>query len=113
MSICWTTVGLLILSNVFMTFAWYGPLRRFTTLPTWELILISWSIALLEYTMMVPANRAGTRAGMSLNQLKITQEAISLMVFIPISIFFLNNQFSWNYIAAMGCIFMAVWLIFH
>lgn len=112
MTISWTTVCLLVFSNVFMTFAWYGPLSRMKEASSLMLILISWGIALIEYCFLVPANRIGKEAGMDLNQLKIIQEAISLSVFLPVSCLFLGNHFSWNYVAAAACIIAAVFFVF-
>jgi len=83
------TILLLTLSNVFMTFAWYGHLR-FQELPLWKAILISWGIALLEYCLMVPANRIGYSNGMNGFQLKMTQEVITLIVFTVFAIFYLK-----------------------
>lgn len=109
--ISWATVGLLILSNVFMTFAWYGHLKNLKTAPLWLAILVSWGIAFFEYTIQVPANRIGS-ARMSLDQLKITQEAISLLVFIPFSLFYMKHELTWNYAVACLCILGAVYFIF-
>ena len=83
------TILLLTLSNVFMTFAWFGHLR-FQELPLWKAILISWGIALLEYCLMVPANRIGYSNGMNGFQLKMTQEVITLIVFTVFAIFYLK-----------------------
>jgi len=112
MNICWTTVLLLICSNVFMTYAWYGHLKKMGDVSIWLVILTSWVIALLEYCFMIPANRLGAKT-MTLDQLKITQEAISLLVFIPFSVFFMRNPFNWNYILAAVCILGAVFFIFR
>jgi len=109
----WPTVGLLVLSNFIMCFAWYGHLRSSTPKSLVAVILISWTIALFEYCLAVPANRLGSRAGMTLEQLKITQEAIALLVFIPFSIFAMHQPVTWNYGAAMVCILAAVWFIFR
>lgn len=111
-NISWITVGLLVVSNLFMSYAWYGHLRNMADAPVWKVILVSWLIALCEYSVMVPANRIGSRT-MSLEQLKITQEAISLLVFIPFSLFVMHQQISWNYAAASLCIFAAVFFIFR
>jgi len=82
------TIALLILSNSFMTFAWYGHLKNFNHKALWLAILVSWSIALFEYIFQVPANRIGfSEANLSLAQLKILQEVITLSVFIPFAIF--------------------------
>lgn len=109
--ISWATVGLLTLSNVFMTFAWYGHLKNLKSAPLWMAVLVSWSIALFEYSVQVPANRIGSQT-MTLDQLKITQEAISLLVFIPFSLFYMRHPLTWNYGAACLCILAAVYFIF-
>ena len=81
------TVGLLILSNIFMTYAWYGHLRNLQTKPWFIAALVSWSIAFFEYMLQVPANRIGHQPGvMTLPQLKILQEVISLSVFVPFAV---------------------------
>lgn len=108
----WLTVGLLVVSNFIMLYAWYGHLRSLAGAPLWMVILVSWSIALLEYCFAVPANRIGSRS-MSLEQLKITQEAIALLVFIPFTIFVMKQPVSWNYAAASVCILAAVFFIFR
>ncbi len=111
-SINWITVGMLVISNFIMAYAWYGHLGNMSTKPLWMVILISWAIALFEYCFAVPANRMGSQT-MSLEQLKITQEAISLLVFIPFSIFCMKQTISWNYAAAFVCIIGAVYFIFR
>ena len=108
----WITVGLLTISNLVMLYAWYGHLRSMSAAPVWLTILVSWLIALGEYSFMIPANRLGAKT-MSLEQLTITQEAISLLVFVPFSIFVMKQGVSWNYAAAAVCIFAAVWFIFR
>ncbi len=110
-NISWATVGLLIGSNLLMSYAWYGHLRNMQDAPIWKVILVSWLIAFFEYLLMIPANRIGIKT-MSLSQLKITQEAISLLVFIPFSLLIMKQQVSLNYIAAAGCILAAVFFIF-
>lgn len=110
-NVSWATVGLLIVSNLFMSYAWYGHLRTMGDAPLWKVVLVSWSIALLEYSVMVPANRIGSKT-MSLEQLKITQEVISLAVFVPFSILVMKHPISWNYAAASVCILGAVFFIF-
>lgn len=106
----WFTVGLLIVSNFIMLFAWYGHLRNMGSAPLWIVILVSWSIALFEYCFAVPANRMGSKT-MSLEQLKIIQESIALLVFIPFSILVMRQPISWNYLAASVCIMGAVFFI--
>lgn len=112
MTLFWTTL-LLTLSNVFMTFAWYGHLKwpQIRTGPMWVAILVSWLIALFEYCLQVPANRIGHRE-YPVAQLKIMQEAITLVVFCVFSILFLREQLKWNYLVAFGCIFAAVFFAF-
>lgn len=104
------TVLLLIASNTFMTFAWYGHLKHRDT-PLWEAILVSWLIALGEYCLQVPANRIGY-GHFTAYQLKIIQEAITLMVFFVFAYFYLGESMRWNYAASVGCIFAAVLFAF-
>ena len=110
-NINWWTVDLLVVSNLIMLYAWYGHLKNLGNAPIWIAILVSWSIALLEYCLAVPANRMGSKT-MSLEQLKITQEAIALLTFVPFSILVMREDVSWNYAAAAVCIFAAVFFIF-
>jgi hypothetical protein len=105
------SILLLLASNLFMTFAWYGHLR-FKGQPLWQAILISWSIAFLEYCLMVPANRIGYTSGMNGFQLKITQEVITLFVFVFFAVFYLKEPFHWKYLAGFLLLLAAVWLIF-
>lgn len=107
----WITVGLLVLSNLVMLYAWYGHLRSLSKAPVWAVILVSWVIALGEYCLMVPANRIGAKT-MTLEQLKIIQEAVALLAFVPFSLIVMKEPVSWNYAAAAGCIFAAVYFIF-
>ena len=111
-NINWITVGLLVISNLIMLYAWYGHLRSMAGKPLWLIILVSWLIALVEYCVAVPANRIGSKT-MTLEQLKITQEAITLLVFVPFSIFAMKQPVTWNYAAAGVCILAAVWFIFR
>jgi len=106
------TVLLLSLSNVFMTFAWYAHLKNLSTRPWWVAALASWGIALFEYLLQVPANRIG-HTTLSVPQLKILQEAIALTVFVPFAVFYLREPLRWNYLAAAGCILLAVWFVFR
>ena len=106
------TVGLLCVSNLVMLYAWYGHLRSLSGTPTWVAILVSWLIAFLEYCVAVPANRIGAKT-MTLEQLKITQEAVTLLVFMPFSVLVMRQPVSWNYLAAAVCIFAAVFFIFR
>ncbi|MBB2485776.1 DMT family protein [Mitsuaria sp. WAJ17] len=109
----WQTVGLLLLSNVFMTFAWYGHLKNLAARPWWIAALVSWSIALFEYLLQVPANRIGYAGGISLAQLKITQEVLTLAVFVPFSVFFMGQPFKTDYLWAGLCLLGAVYFIFR
>jgi len=96
-----TTIVLLCMSNVFMTFAWYGHLKYGHDWPLWKAILVSWAIALLEYCLAVPANRLGY-AYYSGFQLKIIQEVITLAVFIGFAVMFLKEKVAWNYLVAFA-----------
>lgn len=106
------TAGLLILSNVFMTFAWYGHLRHLNSKSWLIAALISWGIALFEYLLQVPANRIGF-SQFSLAQLKILQETITLSVFVPFAIFYMGQPFKLDYIWAALCLLGAVYFIFR
>ena len=106
------TVGLLCVSNLVMLYAWYGHLRNLSGAPAWVAILVSWLIAFVEYCVAVPANRIGAKT-MTLEQLKITQEAVTLLVFMPFSVLVMRQPVSWNYLAAAVCIFAAVFFIFR
>jgi uncharacterized protein (DUF486 family) len=106
------TVGLLTLSNVFMTIAWYGHLKNLASKPWWIAALISWGIALFEYLLQVPANRAGFTV-YSLAQLKIMQEAITLIVFVPFAMFYMSQPFKLDYVWAALCLVGAVFFIFR
>jgi uncharacterized protein (DUF486 family) len=109
-----TIIAVLMLtaSNLFMTYAWYGHLKNMQDKKWYIAALVSWGIALFEYLLQVPANRIGYTA-LSLDKLKIIQEAISLSLFIPFSIFFMNQPFKLDYIWAMLCIMGAVYFIFR
>jgi len=104
------TILLLIASNIFMTFAWYGHLK-FKEAALWKVILISWGIAFFEYMLMVPANRIG-HGTFSVAQLKTIQEVITLIVFGAFSILFLKEPLKWNYLVGFGFIVLAVFFIF-
>ena len=112
MNVILRTAGLLILSNVFMTFAWYAHLRNLSERPWFIAALASWGIALFEYLLQVPANRIGYTA-LSLPQLKILQEAIALTVFVPIAVFYMKQPFKLDYLWAGLCILGAVYFIFR
>ncbi len=106
------TVGLLVLSNVFMTFAWYGHLKNLASRPWYAAALVSWSIALFEYLLQVPANRIG-HTTLTLAQLKIIQEVITLSVFVPFALFYMGEKWNWNYLCAGVCLLGAVFFIFR
>jgi uncharacterized protein (DUF486 family) len=106
------TVFLLLLSNIFMTFAWYGHLRNLATAPWYVAALVSWGIALFEYLLQVPANRIGFTQ-FNVGQLKILQEVITLAVFVPFSVFYLGQPLKWDYLWAGLCMVGAVYFIFR
>ena len=106
------TVSLLVLSNVFMTFAWYAHLRDLSAKPWFIAALVSWGIAFFEYLLQVPANRIGYTT-YSLAHLKIIQEAITLTVFVPFAIFYMKESFRWDYVWAALCILGAVYFVFR
>jgi hypothetical protein len=105
------TVVLLICSNVFMTFAWYGHLKYGHDWPLWKAVLVSWCIALLEYCLAVPANRLGF-GRFSGFQLKIIQEAVTLTVFIVFALTFLKEKLAWNYLVAFFFLAVAAFFAF-
>ena len=107
------TILLLVASNVFMTFAWYGHLRGFTASPAWIAILASWGIAFFEYALQVPANRIGHAGGIDVAKLKIVQEVITLAVFVPFSIWFLRQPIKMDYLWAALCMCGAAYFIFR
>lgn len=106
------TVLLLLISNTFMTIAWYWHLKGGMNKPILLVILISWSIALIEYSFAVPANRLGYTRGWSAGQLKIGQEAIALLVFGAFMVWFLGEPLTWRHAAAFACIMAAVAFMF-
>lgn len=106
------TIILLILSNLFMTYAWYGHLKTLGTKPFWMAIIVSWSIAFFEYCFQVPANRIGYQY-FSLSQLKIIQEVITMVVFSFFAIFFMKEELNRNFIYASFCLIGAVYFIFR
>ena len=112
LSPAWTCGLLLVASNVFMTFAWYAHLKNLAAKPWWLAALASWGIALFEYLLMVPANRIGF-AELSLAQLKILQEAITLAVFVPFAILYMNQPVKLDYLWAALCIMGAVYFVFR
>jgi len=107
----WTVV-LLTLSNIFMTTAWYWHLKGGDGKPLWLIVLISWAIALVEYSLAVPANRIGYAGGWSAGQLKIVQEALALIVFGAFMVWVLGEPLHWRHVAAFGCIMAAVGFLF-
>ncbi|MDE6369193.1 MAG: DMT family protein [Muribaculaceae bacterium] len=118
----WLTIGLLLIANVFMTFAWYGHLKLqqmkviSADTPIWMIVLISWGLALIEYCFMVPANRmgfAGNGGTFSLMQLKVIQEVITLLIFTLFSVLiFKGESLHWNHFAAFCCLVAAVYFVF-
>ena len=106
------TIALLVASNVFMTFAWYAHLRHLQAKPWIVAALVSWGIALFEYLLQVPANRIGYTQ-LTLPQLKILQEVITLTVFVPFSVFYMRQPIGWNYLWASMCVLGAVYFLFR
>jgi len=106
------TTLLLICSNVFMTFAWYAHLRNLSGRPWYVAAIVSWGIALFEYLLQVPANRIGYTQ-MSLAQLKILQEVITLGVFVPFAVLYMRQPLKWDYLWAGLCIIGAVYFMFR
>lgn len=111
MSVLSKTIVLLVCSNVFMLFAWYGHLKNLAGKPVYAAILISWGIALFEYVFQVPANRIGATE-LHLGQLKILQEVITLAVFIPFSILYMKQPLKMGYLWAALCMCGAVYFVF-
>lgn len=105
------TILLLIASNIFMTFAWYGHLKQ-KGLPLWKAIVISWGIAFFEYCLMVPANRWGFSNGFNGFQLKMTQEVITLLVFSVFALLYLKEPFHWRYLVSFAFLIGAVYFMF-
>ena len=106
------TALMLTVSNLFMTFAWYGHLKNLATSPWYIAALVSWGIALFEYMLQVPANRIGYTE-LSLGQLKILQEIIPLSVFVPCAGLYMNQPLKWDYLYAALCLMGAVYFIFR
>ena len=115
------TIGMLIISNIFMTFAWYGHLKLqasgiSSNWPLWLVIILSWGIALAEYSFQVPANRigfVGNGGPFTLMQLKILQEVITLVIFTVFTVvFFRGETLQWNHFAAFACLILAVYFVF-
>ena len=109
------TVGMLVVSNLFMTFAWYWHLKlRKPGASSWPLIaivVVSWLIAFVEYLIAVPANRLGAASGLNVAQLKITQEVITVCVFIPFMLLFMGEKWRWDYLWAFFCMVGAVYFV--
>ena len=105
------TILLLIFSNIFMTFAWYGHLKH-TNVPLWKAILVSWGIAFFEYILMVPANRIVYGHGFSACQLKIMQEVITLVIFCTFALWYLKEPFHWRYPVSFCFLIGAVYFMF-
>ena len=112
MPVAFQTVLLLILSNIFMTFAWYAHLKNLSHKPWWVAALISWSIALFEYLLQVPANRIGYQE-LTLPQLKIMQEVITLSVFVPFTLLYMRQPIKLDYVWAGCCLLGAVYFVFR
>ena len=111
----WTvakTVLLLTCSNVFMTFAWYAHLRDLRAKPWFIAAMVSWGIAFFEYMLQVPANRVGHTV-LTLPQLKIIQEVITLTVFVPFVVFYMRHELKWDYLWAALCMCGAVYFVFR
>ncbi|HEY4309666.1 MAG TPA: DMT family protein [Pirellulales bacterium] len=106
-------VGMLCLSNVFMTFAWYGHLKDLAHRPWYVAVLVSWLIAFFEYLVQVPANRFGDAHQINLGQLKILQEIVTLSVFVPFAIFYMHKPLNWNFLYAGFCLCGAVYFVFR
>jgi len=106
------TILMLAVSNLFMTFAWYGHLKNLATSPWYIAALVSWGIALFEYLLQVPANRIGYTE-LSLGQLKILQEVITLVVFVPFAVLYMNQPLKMDYLYAGLCLMGAVYFIFR
>jgi len=112
MRVTLTTISLLICSNVFMTFAWYAHLKNLNAKPWLIAVLVSWGIAFFEYLLQVPANRIGY-ATMTLAQLKVIQEVITLVVFVPFAAFYMQQPLKWDYLWAGLCLLGAVYFVFR
>lgn len=108
----WLPIALLIFSNIFMTFAWYGHLKHFRSEALWIAILVSWGIAFFEYCLMVPANRMGF-GSYSLPQLKVIQEVVTLMVFAGFTTWYMKDKLTLNHLYAGLCLIGAVFFTFR
>ncbi len=108
------TVLMLVISNFFMTWAWYAHLKKggFSDgKPLFIVILLSWGVAFFEYCFMIPANRLGNAGGMNVAQLKIMQEVITLCVFVPFALFYIGEKWKWDYLWAFLCVLGAVFFV--
>ena len=108
-----STLGLLLLSNLFMTVAWYGHLKHMGHQAWWWAAVASWGIAFFEYVLQVPANRIGHAAGATLAQLKVAQEVITLSVFVPFAVLYMNEPLKLDYLWAALCLVGAAYFIFR
>jgi uncharacterized protein (DUF486 family) len=106
------TILMLTISNLFMTFAWYGHLKNFAQSPWYIAALASWGIALFEYLIQVPANRIGYTT-LDLGQLKMLQEVITLLVFVPFAVLYMGQPLKWDYLYAALCLLGAIYFIFR
>lgn len=106
------TILLLIISNCFMTYAWYGHLRTLANKPWIIAVLVSWGVAFFEYLVQVPANRIGHDGNLTLAQLKILQEVITLSIFVPFSVIYMKEPLRWNFLWAGLCMVGAVYFMF-
>jgi uncharacterized protein (DUF486 family) len=107
------TAALLVASNFFMTYAWYGHLKHFEGSPWYTAAVVSWGIAFFEYLLQVPGNRIGFEGGMTLAQLKITQEVITLCIFVPFAMLYMDQPFKLDFLWAGLCMVGAVYFIFR
>ncbi len=107
-----STIALLLISNIFMTFAWYGHLKNHKDSSLWLVVLASWGIAFFEYCFQVPANRMGAKAGFTTAQLKTIQEVITLAVFVAFSIWYMNEPMKWNYIVGFALVGIGALFVF-
>lgn len=110
------TISMLVVSNVFMTWAWYGHLKKGSGAdgkPLLMIILMSWGLAFFEYCFMIPANRLGNAGGLNVAQLKIMQEVITLVVFVPFAVLYLREPLKLDYLWAALCMVGAVYFIFR
>lgn len=108
------TIVMLVVSNVFMTWAWYCHLKKGSPVddkPLLLIILMSWGLAFFEYCFMIPANRIGNAGGLNVAQLKIMQEVITLCVFVPFALFYIGEKWKWDYLWAFLCVLGAVFFV--